>query len=698
MKKPFSLYLIILVSLLSACSEATVSDSLSSVISSVSQSSEQTSSSDSTSSDSSMNEGSTSSASGSSNSSSATPSSSSPSSSLTSQDRVDLDLASVSYTLGMTLPSLGPNRSAMTWVSSHPDIISSKGAYVNLKSNEEAVDVTLTLSARHGSVTGTREIIVNVQPTPEQVLTRQVLLPFVNTSEEYLVVDQPEVPVYFTETGTIPYMDIATFMEMVNGAIDFDLLTFTEEDDIFTVAYTLEDEDENQEPIFYNYEAILDFELNTFTVEDFSFFGNYVKATETDFSDGLVFLGGIGNDPQLVTIPLNDYRIDLVRHNGDYMMPISILNLLFLNALYFDVYYNGDKIYGFDTFTALDSTSPVLTEMKTSSFNTATMALDLRHATYHFLALAFDYFYGLKNDKEIVSFYDYLETYAEKILTGTDKTLYSGLFSFVYGLDDLHSWHEAPGFYEATSYTLPLTSLNQLGRNTQNYYQGRWAVEDLMEAAYGANPNGSPVNPPSLRLIDNNTIAVIFLKNFTVDTPDEVNALLQTLPETVQSVVIDLSYNGGGNVGAVFRLLGYMTEETIQYSSMNPADGSAATYFYESDYVAYDYKWFVMTSSVTFSAANLMAAMAKEMGVATIIGTKSSGGAASIGLFVTPDGTIILRSTNNVFANVTVDQNENRTYTSVESGVVVDYNLDNPFNNVSIATLINQINAETQPI
>lgn len=697
MKRHFSVYLILIGFLLSACGEASLSSSLSSMLSSINTSSEGTSSLENNSSESSLNETSSSIAtssssdSSSSNSSSTTPSSSSPSSSLTSQDRVDLDLASVSYALGMSLPSLGTNRSAMTWVSSHPDIISSKGAYVNLKTDAEAVDVTLTLSAKHGSITGTREFVVNVQPTPEQSLTRNVLLPFVNTSEEYLVADQPEVPVYFTETGTIPYMDVATFMEMVDGAVDFDLLTFTEEEEVLTVSYTLEDEDENLQPIFYNYEAVIDFELNTFSVEDFSFFGNYVMSTETDFSDGLVFLGGIGNDAQMVTIPLNDYRIDLVRHNGDYMMPISILNLLFLHALYFDVYYNGDEIYGFDTFTALDSTSTVLSEMKTSSLNTAAMALDLRQSTYHFLALAFDYFYGLKNDKDIVSFYDYVATYADKILTGSDKSLYAGLFSFVYGLDDLHSWHESAGFYEATSYNLPLTSLSQLGQNTQNYYQGRWAIEDLMEAAYGANPNGSPVNPPSLRLMDDNTIAVILIQSFTVDTPDEVNAVLQTLPETVQSVVLDLSNNGGGNVGAVFRLLGYMTEETIQYSSMNPTDGSAATYFYESDYVAYDYEWFIMTSSVTFSAANLMTAMAKEMGVATIIGTKSSGGAASIGLFVTPDGTILLRSTNNVFATVTVDENEDRSYTSVESGVVVDYNLDNPFNNTAITNLINQI-------
>ena len=228
--------------------------------------------------------------------------------------------------------------------------------------------------------------------------------------------------------------------------------------------------------------------------------------------------------------------------------------------------------------------------------------------------------------------------------------------------------------------------MNQLGEGTQAYYQSRWAKEDQIEAAFGVGKM-----PPDVRLLDNNTIAVIFLRGFTVDTPDLVKTILDGLPETVDDVIIDLSFNGGGNVGAVIRLFGYMTEEPIQYSSMNPVDGSATTYFYESDYVAFDYDWYVMTSSVTFSAANLMASMAKEMEAATIIGTQSSGGAASIGLFVTPDGTLLLRSTLNVFANVSVDANQNRTYTSVEAGVPVDFVLNDTFNNSDIIALINQI-------
>ncbi len=621
--------------------------------------------------------------------SSSSASTSSSSTALTSLDRINLDLASLNYTLGSALPNRGPNRSTLTWTSSHPHIITPGGAHIEIPTGGETETVSLTATATHGGLTGTRTLEVEVSPMVLPTITRSVKLPFVNTSEEYLVTDKPEIDVFFTETGSVPYMNIETFMGMVEGAVDFPILQFVEDGDLMVISYRLEDVDDNNEPIFWDYEASLNFSNNTLTVDDFSFFGNYVKSTETNFSDGLVFLGGIGVDSTQVVFDLDDYRIDLVRYNELYLAPLSILNLFFLHSLYYDVYYNGETLYGFDTFTALDSSSPVIGQMRTSGFNTQAMTRDVRQLTFHFLALAFDYFYGLKAYKQIESFYDYLADFADQILTGNDQKLYQGLFDFAYGLDDLHTWHESPGFYEAPTYTIPLTSLNQLGAGTQAFYRGLWAAEDQIEAAFGVGNM-----PPNSRLLDNDTVAVIFVRGFNVDTPTFVNEILMTLPETVEDVIIDLSFNSGGNVGAVFRLLGYMTEDVIQYSSMNPADGSAATYFYESDYVAYDYNWYVMTSSVTFSAANLMASMAKEMDVAKIIGTKSSGGAASIGLFVTPDGTLLLRSTNNVFANVSVDENENRTYTDIEGGVPVDYTLLNTFDNAAIVALINQIRAE----
>jgi len=627
------------------------------------------------------------------NSSSASQTPSFNSGPLTSLDRINLDLASVSYTLGSVLPKIGPNLSVMSWTSSHPEIITPSGAYIEIPIYANPETVRLTGTANYGGLSGTRILEVFVEPIVYPTLSRSTKLPFINTSDEYLVADKSEMNVFFTETGSVPYMDIETFINMLSGAIDSSILNFNTDGNLMVIDYRLQDTDNNNQPIYWDYDATIDFANNTITVDDLSIFSNYVKRTETNFSDSLEYLGGIGLNSNKVVIDLDDYRIDLIRHVDLYLAPISVLNLIFLNSLYYDVYYNGETLYGFDTFSALDSESPVINQIKTSAFNSQEISQDTKQLTYHFLALAFDYFYGLKAYKGIDNFYTYLSEngYADQILNGDDKSLYEALFSFTYRLDDLHTWHEATGFYEPTNYTVALTSINQLGVASQAFYQGRSTKVSQINATFGAGNM-----PPDVRLLDNGTIAVIFLRGFNVDTPTFVKEILDDLPESVDDVIIDLSFNTGGNLGAVLRLFGYMTEEPIYYSSLNPTDGSAATYYFESSYVAFDYDWYIMTSSVTFSAANLMTSMAKDMGVATIIGTQSSGGAASIGLFVTPDGTLLLRSTLNVLATASVGENANLIYTNIEAGVPVDYVLNNTFNNNDITALINQIRS-TRP-
>ena len=211
-----------------------------------------------------------------------------------------------------------------------------------------------------------------------------------------------------------------------------------------------------------------------------------------------------------------------------------------------------------------------------------------------------------------------------------------------------------------------------------------WAVQDLLTAKYGS-PDALPT---TARLLDNDKTAVIYLTGFTIDSPVEFKSIIDSLPTTVENVVIDLAYNTGGNLGAVLRIFGYMTENQIVYHSQNPADGAAVSYFIESDYVAYDYNWFIVTSSVTFSAANLMASIAKEQGIATVIGKNSSGGASSIGAIYSPDGSCLLISTNNVLST-----NIDGEYYSIEDGIEVEHVMSNVTNDDALISIINQVNA-----
>ncbi len=604
----------------------------------------------------------------------------------TDEDNANLDIAAISWNPGDAFPTSGENGTSFAWTTGDAGVITPRGYVIAPAIGDDPVVVSMQVSATNGDYQTTFTYDVTIDPRVESVVTDFELLPFTSTSEEYIVADVAEVAVYFVDNTDVPYVDVETFITMIDGALDTDIIDFTYDGDVLTVSYTVEYEDYDGTMVTEDLSAVIDFAANTFTVNTFSFFEYYISSTETEFGEGLNYVDADEVDAESVTIDLNNYRIDLVIENGEYLMPVHVANLLFVGGAYYDVYYNGDALVGFDTFSRDDQT--VINEIKTSSFNGTSPSRAFKEANYHFLALALDYFYGLKEERGVETYYDVIEPFADELIVRTTARMYETLFAIANGLDDLHTSHAFPGYFAQPTYDIPLTSLSQLGPRVQAFYQGLWAVQDLLEAKFG-----SLDAIPESRVIDDGKTGIIYLEGFDVNTPDAVKRVLDSFPATVENVVIDLAYNTGGNVGAVFRIFGYMTEETFQYHSQNPADNSAVTYYIESDYVAYDYNWFITTSSVTFSAANLMAAMAKEGGFATILGQKSSGGASSIGIVITPVGTAWIISTNNVISTRTGNEIDGYVYTSVEGGVEVDYEMTNVYDDDELITVINTHNA-----
>ena len=80
--------------------------------------------------------------------------------------------------------------------------------------------------------------------------------------------------------------------------------------------------------------------------------------------------------------------------------------------------------------------------------------------------------------------------------------------------------------------------------------------------------------------------------------------------------------------------------------------------------------------------------MAKENGIATIMGTPSSGGASSIGNIFTPDGTSLLISTNSVLSTRVGNEVDGYEYLSIEYGVDPDYTMVNETSDSEIIAII----------
>lgn len=618
---------------------------------------------------------------------------------LTGEEKAALDVLELNFDPGFNLPISGENGTSFFWRSTNRQVITNAGLVIQPPIGSDQITVTLIAMVVNGDYTGEESFDIIVNPRVESVVTSRTTLPFEGTSEEYIVLDQAAVDIFYVDNGTVPHVDIETFLNLIDGAIDSTILNFfNPSPDVLVIEYEMTFEDFDGMLVTETYTATINFTDNTFTVNTFDFFDSYVQATTTDFGGGLVYVDAHFVDSKEVTIPLGDYRFDLVIHEEAgvtyHLMSLHVANLLFLGGIYYDVYYNGDELFGIDSFAIMgnDPEDLALQErIRESSFNDLDAAPDLKEATYHFLALALDFFFGLREDRGIESYYSFLSGFADRIITETDFVLYRTIFNIAHRLDDLHTSHAFTGFHESATHGIGL-SINDVGANVRRWYDGLWAAQDLLKARFGTIKDYTDMG---YRLIDNEKTAVIHLTGFNVDTPPEMYAILSALPATVENVVFDLSYNTGGNLGAVLRLFGYMTEQDIIFHSQNPADDAAVTWYIQSDYVAFDYNWFIMTSSVTFSAANLMASMAQEMGVATIIGQKSSGGASSIGVIITPDGSGLIISTNNVLSRRVEIEPGVFEYISIEKGVDVDFVVRDFTNDQEI---IDAINDSQQPI
>lgn len=612
---------------------------------------------------------------------------------LTDQELVELDISNLELNIPYdSLPLFSENGTSYEWESSHPLIITETGYVINPPVGSDTAFVTLTLTASKGDYITQKLFSFSIEANQEVSVTSKASYNFTGTSEEYIV-SNSIVDLYFVDEGSVPYIDVQAFINMVDGAIQSEIINVTPvNDNQLSISYRYEYLDfDGVTTLYEDYYALIDFDDNTFTVNNYDFFGGYVAETESDYGEGLDYVDAYYIDGEEVTIPLGEYNFDLVIYNDFgtdvYLMPFHIVNLLLLGNVYYDAYYNGDEIFGVDTFSISAGDEELISEIHNSSYNdVAEVPRDMKIATYNFSALVIDYFYGLKDDKQI-SGYDFIVDLSRYMIEETNDKLYQQVFNIAYGLDDLHTSHVFTGYYETEyetyNYQIPL-NWEDIGSNTREFYNGIYDIQELLAIKY---PSG---NIPEYELLNNNRIAIIHLTGFDIDTPDDFKSILDLLPLTVEDVVIDLSYNTGGNLGAVLRIFGYITENTLAYHSQNPVDNSAATLYFESDYLAYNYNWYVLTSSVTFSAANLFANIAKENDL-PIIGQNSSGGASSIGFVALPDGSGMLISTLNVLSTRMGETEEEYEYISIEDGISVDNLMQNVTSNTELAIIIESI-------
>lgn len=161
----------------------------------------------------------------------------------------------------------------------------------------------------------------------------------------------------------------------------------------------------------------------------------------------------------------------------------------------------------------------------------------------------------------------------------------------------------------------------------------------------------------------------------------------------IENVLLDLSWNTGGNVGALYRIVGFITDQPFAVSSISGATGGASTYHVQIDGVPnYSHlNWGLLITPVTFSAANSMATIFMENDLGQIIGVQSGGGACSITPILLPNGTAFTMSSNNINAYRTGSGTTEDPWVYVHNEFGITPDIVIPINQIYNETLLLQV-------
>ncbi len=479
------------------------------------------------------------------------------------------------------------------------------------------------------------------------VITKYKDLNAVDLSPEYII-EADKLTTYHYHDHQITYVNILEFITFMKGAI-IDL-TITK-DDMLTISHTMNVPNEFRD-IYggptYTYEMTIDAHTDTILYNDFDMINilnlNPLTEYETEviLSDYEIYDEG----DLSVEIDLSLYDIDIILYENEYYMPLYLANLFFTGDA-INVYEMNNDIFILDYLSNLSMLEDLYKK------NHELEASNITIHTKNYLALYFDYFYGLKEYKNIESYKTVLDNDYNFETFDDFDSIHKEVKKFMTDLNDLH------------------TSVITYGYMDPNFHPNNLRSSKMNRYIYAYNKNECYIRDKEIDYTIFEDTVILQINAFSLETKDLLNPIIEQIRD-YENIVIDISCNPGGNVYGVIELLSYMTDEDIPVSYINPKTGSKIIEYYDTSNTEYlDKNYYIYTTAATYSAANLFASIVKDQGLGFIIGEKSGGGASAITNTVLPDGALIVNSSNLTFIN--------KNDEIIEDGIDVDFHYNNPY-------------------
>lgn len=530
-----------------------------------------------------------------------------------------------------------------------------------------------------------------VDDDDKELVSRQIHL--VNNCSEYELTHN-YINTYFYRDGNVPLIDVNTFVVSLDGFIDAEKIDYAidESNNCLTQQWVSES---------YIYKMTVCWGSDQIRVNDFGYFyltndmkginyGAHNKWVDADVSNEKSVIFNLGN-----------YYFDILYYQKKVLVPLPVLNLLFCSTNQTTLLYNGEEYH----FYYGDPSDELVLLMRQSKLNGTECPTDVRQATINGLLFTMDYFYGLKDSKNINhGFKSYLTKNQLDNLWDNDCAVYNAAYIQIFQrkLDELHTNLLYPSVYNSLDDKFDIFAENNIGEHWSDYYTSEKELENNYmnklgeESAVRYEGNTAFIKFDSFSVASND---ILFDKSGNLKSDawkyDTFYFMLNAMTSIrkrheIENIVIDLTTNGGGVLGAMYSAIGFLTDEDIvlprydtltkefridYYAIDSDDDGD-----YEDNDAYTQYNWYILTSKNTFSAANYFVSVAKNMGIATIIGEHTGGGMCSVMYSVLADGTAYRFSSNNTMRFHYYDKESNKNiYAQIESGISPDYEIDREY-------------------
>lgn len=591
-------------------------------------------------------------------------------------------------TYHLQLPLSGEYGTTFTWISSDQDVIRNDGLVMYPYMGQHAEDIVLELVASNDLFTFRKTFDVAVLPYDERTVTERIQLSFLNCQHEYRIFNEYGIDIFFVDGGRVPYIDVKTYITMIDGAHQFgpqDVIYPTQNSvqisyrPILTQYYYFANTNDGSPDSDYRQTMNIDFTENTVTVSSYLFF-YYQTKSERRFTNNLKIEETSVEQGNSVTIPFGEYNIDFVVHKEAgqtyYLMPFDVVSFLFS---YMTNYYTTNSIDiirgGYDCL--IDDKFD-----NKDSLSGEDVPYDVRLLSYNFFMVTFDYFTAHTSYRDTSSYKELFHEELPNILTADTDNYYIGLAELVNIMDDIQATNTRGGFYSFRPDFL-IRKTGELKERRQALASRRTQIEGTLVGKYGNLDSRVP-----LRFLNNGTTAVIVIDQFTSDTRTMIASYLESLPQDVENIVIELTYSFGGEVAAMFQLLGFMTDDPIVFHEQIGIDGSTISNVLTINQEAYNFNWYILVSDHTQGIDMLAAFYAQEHGIATIIGQNPIGGSTLNDLVVFPGGFHYMMPMFHTMYQGEGSFDDGFTFTSIEDGIDVDILMNDPFDDDEIATVI----------